>query len=328
MAATFTNKTFVTAVEKIPAATEDLIHDCQLDYYGKCVATGGSDRRIKLYDVDANGQRVQTAELTGHEGPVWNVAWAHPEFGRLLGSCSYDRQVFVWKELAPQHWGLVHKFLGHEGSVNAIAWGPREYGLRLACASSDENVSVLTHHGEGQWSSVMLQGKEGRRAHKMGANAVSWAPAAAGLRLVTGGCDNRIVIWACGEDGLSWSEEAELGVHNGKSVHTDWVRDVAWAPSPGGAPSIIASCAQDKKIVIWSEGNGQWTPKEIVMSTPIFSVSWSLTGGVLAAAGGDNQVTLWKANALGEWEQIGQLSEDAQPQELPTRDGHLTWQPE
>ena len=44
-----------------------------------------------------------------------------------------------------------------------MAWGP-EYGLRLACASSDENVSVLTHHGEGQWSAVMLESKDGKNA--------------------------------------------------------------------------------------------------------------------------------------------------------------------
>ena len=28
-----------------------------------------------------------------HEGPVWQVAWAHPKFGSILASCSYDRKV-------------------------------------------------------------------------------------------------------------------------------------------------------------------------------------------------------------------------------------------
>ena len=26
---------------------------------------------------------------------------------------------------------------------------------------------------------------------------------------------------------MTWHEEVELGVHGGRSVHTDWVRDVA-----------------------------------------------------------------------------------------------------
>ena len=31
--------------------------------------------------------------LLRHKGPVWEVAWAHPKFGNILASCSYDRTV-------------------------------------------------------------------------------------------------------------------------------------------------------------------------------------------------------------------------------------------
>lgn len=33
-----------------------------------------------------------------HTGPVWQVAWAHPKFGDILASCSYDGKVIIWKE--------------------------------------------------------------------------------------------------------------------------------------------------------------------------------------------------------------------------------------
>lgn len=33
-----------------------------------------------------------------HEGPVWQVAWAHPKFGPILASCSYDGSVIIWQE--------------------------------------------------------------------------------------------------------------------------------------------------------------------------------------------------------------------------------------
>jgi len=294
----------LASIERLPAQHDDLIHDVQMDYYGKQLASAGSDRRIKIFDVVDGGQRQQTAELTGHEGPIWQLAWAHPEFGNILASCSYDRQVHVWKEHSPQHWGLVHKYFGHEGSVNAIAWAPREAGMRLACASSDENVSILTHHGEGQWSASMF------KTHKTGCNAVAWAPYdGAGLRLITGGCDNLVKIWRCDES-EQWTEAAVL-----PSVHTDWVRDVAWAPllgTHGGA--MLASCAQDRKVVVWTEGKGQWTPKVIELPCAVWSVSWSVTGGILAAAGGDNQVTLWRENAVGEWQRIGSLSEESSPE--------------
>lgn len=36
-----------------------------------------------------------------HTAPVWAVAWAHPSFGSILASCSYDGRVFIWKEVGP-----------------------------------------------------------------------------------------------------------------------------------------------------------------------------------------------------------------------------------
>ena len=97
------------------------------------------------------GQRQLVAELTGHDGPVWQVCWAHPRYGNILASCSYDRQVFVWKEFSPNQWGQIYAYQALEGSVNAIAWSPHEFGLCLACASSDETVAVLSWQADDVW---------------------------------------------------------------------------------------------------------------------------------------------------------------------------------
>jgi protein transport protein SEC13 len=189
----------------------------------------------------------------------------------------------VWKEHSPHQWVLIHKFLGHEGSVNSIAWAPRQYGLRLACASSDEHVSILAHSGGGQWSSTML------KAHKTGVNAVNWAPSAEGgedpMRLVTGGCDNLVRIWQYDSRTEGWVEADVL-----PSAHADWVRDVAWAPAVAGGSEMIASCSQDKRVIIWTRSGGEWRAKAIQVGCIVWSVSWSVTGSILAAAGGDNQV--------------------------------------
>ena len=34
-----------------------------------------------------------------HSGSVWRVTWAHPEFGQVIASCSFDRTAAVWEEL-------------------------------------------------------------------------------------------------------------------------------------------------------------------------------------------------------------------------------------
>ena len=73
-------------MQKVATSHEDLIHDVQLDYYGKRMATCSSDRTVKVYDVVEGGERRQVADLKGHDGPVWQVAWAHPMFGNLLAS--------------------------------------------------------------------------------------------------------------------------------------------------------------------------------------------------------------------------------------------------
>jgi len=299
-------------MERVPTNHEDLIHDVQLDYYGKQLATCSSDRTIKIYTILEGGERRHVADLKGHDGPVWQIGWAHPQYGNILASCSYDRQVMVWKEHSPHSWGQIYTNREHEGSVNSIAFAPKEFGLCLACASSDESVRVLTRMADDSWDVKLIP-----TAHKTGVNAVSWAPATTGgalasggapepvMRLVTGGCDNMVKLWRLGEAG-EWESEAEL------SLHTDWVRDVAFAPSLGASSLMFASCSQDKKVAIWTQvaGSSKWTSKVISFSCAVWRVSWSITGNILAVSGGDNQVTLWKDNLLGDWEQIGQLSED------------------
>lgn len=50
------------------------------------------------------------ADLLGHEGPVWQVAWGHPKFGNLLASASFDHRAIVWKEGPNGSWSQVILF--------------------------------------------------------------------------------------------------------------------------------------------------------------------------------------------------------------------------
>lgn len=45
-----------------------------------------------------------------HDGAVWQVAWAHPKFGNILASCSYDRKVsqHVYRSFGNKQAGHVH----------------------------------------------------------------------------------------------------------------------------------------------------------------------------------------------------------------------------
>lgn len=187
-----------------------------MDYYGRRLATGSSDRTVRIFQVEPNQPERLLCSLSGHEGPVWQVAWAHPKFGSLLASCSYDGRVIVWKETQQAgQWMKVKEYKGHDSSVNSVAWAPHDFGLVLACASSDGRVSILTYKPEeaiwvvNEWN-----------AHQIGCNAVTWCPsprpesllsastatatastqqqqqpAFAEMRIATGGCDNLVKIW-------------------------------------------------------------------------------------------------------------------------------------
>ncbi|KAL8929838.1 MAG: hypothetical protein Q9208_000982 [Pyrenodesmia sp. 3 TL-2023] len=288
---------------------DDMIHDAVLDYYGRRLATCSSDKTIKVFEIEGENHKL-TETLRGHESAVWCVSWAHPKYGNILASSSYDGKVFIWREQNGQ-WAKVADFNLHQASVNIVSWSPHESGCLLACASSDGQVSVLEFN-EGNWLHVIFP------AHGQGVNAVSWAPAmvpgslvsskpelGAQRRFATGGSDCLVKIW-------DWNREDNTYTPtNTLEGHTDWVRDVAWAPTVL-QKSYIASASQDKTVRIWTSDPAhpnEWRSTVLTFEAVLWRVSWSLSGNVLAVSGGDNKVSLWKENLKGEWDVVKWIEE-------------------
>lgn len=156
-------------------------------------------------------------------------------------------------------------------------------------------------------------------------SVVSGGGAGSQRRFVTGGSDNTVKIWTwrCvphppipAHNTTNKKNSAESGAYIEEFTlegHTDWVRDVAWAPSIL-QKSYIASASQDKSVIIWTQEhsvgtNTEWSRKVIPLDTVVWRVSWSLSGNVLAVSGGDNKVTLWKETLKGEWERVSSVEE-------------------
>ncbi|KAJ3191054.1 GTPase-activating protein S13 [Irineochytrium annulatum] len=296
-----------------------MIHDAQVDYYGKKLATCSSDRAIRIFDLDGDTHKLVEV-LKSHEGPVWQVAWAHPKYGTILASCSYDTRVIIWSEVNGV-WSRLYNHLVHTSSVNSISWAPHEHGLVLACGSSDGKISIVTYNDETKG----FEASSSFNGHSIGVNSVSWAPSAipgslisdsrtsnavSVKRFVSAGCDNLIKVWR--EEGNGgYKEEAVL------EGHTDWVRDVSWAPNIGVPTSYIASCSQDKTVLVWSQevAGGPWTKKSLQKEPfpdVVWRVSWSTSGNILAVSCGDNKITLWKENLSGEYGLIGDVTDQNQ----------------
>jgi protein transport protein SEC13 len=130
--------------------------------------------------------------------------------------------------------------------MESFLYSPSKVCTILFTADISDEHSVTD---DGQWGADIFNG------HAIGCNSVSWAPAtqpgslihpqqsgaqpsAPFKRFASAGCDNLVKIWGYREDTQSWVEEETL------DGHTDWVRDVAWAPNIGLPRSYIATASQ------------------------------------------------------------------------------------
>ncbi|KAK1922175.1 putative vesicle budding-related protein [Papiliotrema laurentii] len=322
------------AAKPVPVETqhEDMIHDAQLDFYGKRLATCSSDKTIRIFNVVKGEAKGDPIILKGHTAPVWQLAWAHPSFGSILASCSYDGRVFIWKEVGSGQargsggelqdgWERIKEHTLHTASVNSISWAPYELGPIIACASSDGKISVLSFQNDGSTDASIFP------AHGTGANAVSWAPSVTTSsesqqpgqlvpqkRFVSAGSDNLIRIWRFDEEAKKWIEDEVIRGHD------DWVRDVAWAPNVGLPGTHIASASQDRTVLIHSRASpsSPWKSSNLLPNAPdskdphfpdaVWRVSWSLAGNILAVSCGDGKVSLWKEGVGHGWECVSDFA--------------------
>ena len=108
-----------------------------------------------------------------------------------------------------------------------------------------------------------------------------------------------IATFQCREQDDNWVEEAHL------DQHSDWVRDVAWAPTFHFHRDKIASCSQDGHVYVFtrdSRSSSNWQCTLIdARINDAWSVSWSLTGDILAVAASD-KVSLWKVGLDGKYQ--------------------------
>jgi protein transport protein SEC13 len=278
----------------------DKIHDVQMDYYGKRVVTTSSDATMKIFDV-VGANHVLVAQLAGHSGPVWKAAWAHPTFGTLLASCSYDRRVIMWREDSPNVWSKIFEDASAGESVTSVAWAPHQHGLVLAAASADGHVSVFTYTEQKAWDHKRFV------AHLGGVTGLSWAqPDAANAqrrRFCTVGFDNQVKVWTFGEAEGIWQEQKAFV--NGRNTHGAWVRDCAWAPTTPPQAQTIATASDDMTVGVWREDarTGQWQQvAALPFAAKPWRVSWSVMGDILAVATeGGGAATTWKESASGQW---------------------------
>ncbi|KAG0685263.1 GTPase-activating protein S13 [Kluyveromyces marxianus] len=238
-------------------AHTELIHDAVLDYYGKRLATCSSDHTIKIFEVDGETHKLIDT-LQGHEGPVWQVDWAHPKFGVILASCSYDGKVLIWKEVNGR-WSQIAAHEVHSASVNSIQWAPHEYGPLLLAASSDgkvfvtggaDNLVKIWRFNPEAATYLLEHTLEG---HSDWVRDVAWSPTVLSRSyLASVSQDRTCIIWTQDNNEDTWKKTL---------LKEDKFPDVLWRASWSLSGNILALSCGDNTVTLWKENlEGKWEP--------------------------------------------------------------------
>ncbi|KAJ3492262.1 hypothetical protein NLI96_g113 [Meripilus lineatus] len=145
----------------IQSAHNDLVTDAAYDFYGLRLATCSLDQRIKVWQLDeTQGTWHVEDDWKAHDAAISKVSWAHPEFGTIIASASFDRTVKVWEQTSyveieqPQvngasggpstssRWTERAILPEAKGTVRSVEFAPQHFGLKLATISSDNHLRV------------------------------------------------------------------------------------------------------------------------------------------------------------------------------------------
>ena len=74
-----------------------------------------------------------------HSGSVWRVTWAHPEYGQVVATCSFDRTAAVWEEMVGEtrmdgqnrSWIKRASLVDSRTAVTDVKFAPKHMGLQL-----------------------------------------------------------------------------------------------------------------------------------------------------------------------------------------------------
>ncbi|KAL0961686.1 hypothetical protein UPYG_G00330410 [Umbra pygmaea] len=319
----------------IAADHRDLIHDVCYDFHGRRLATCSSDQSVKVWDKSETGEWMCTASWKTHSGSVWRVTWAHPEFGQVLASCSFDRTAAVWEEVVGEsndkkkglcHWIKRTTLVDSRTSVTDVKFAPKHMGLILTTCSADGVVRIyeaLDVMNISQWS--MQQ----EISCKPSCSCISWNPSSsrAHAPMIAVGSDassaaysGRVHIYEYSEHTRKYTKAETL------MTVTDPVRDLAFAPNLGRSFHLLAVATNDVRIFklmpMRSEAMPSCSTTKLEVhilaqfdshNSQVWRVTWNITSTLLASSGDDGCVRLWKANYMGNWKCTAILRGDGCP---------------
>ncbi|KAF9486184.1 WD40 repeat-like protein [Pholiota conissans] len=142
----------------IQNAHGDLVTDASYDFYGLRLATCSLDQRIKIWQLDENNTWNVEDDWKAHDAAVSKLSWAHPEFGSIIASGSFDRTVKIWEQSSisqadmngsgasigqqGSRWVERAVLSDAKGTIRTVEFAPHHFGLKLATLSTDNILRI------------------------------------------------------------------------------------------------------------------------------------------------------------------------------------------
>ena len=228
---------------------------------GQLIATGGSDRTVKLWKRD--GTLLQTLQ---HTATVFALRFS-PDSQHLVTS-STDGSIYLWSREGK----LLKTFSGHSAAIWAIAVSPD--GQRIASASEDSTIRL--------WS---VDGKPIKTltGHQSGVWGVAFSPD--GNLLASGSADGTIKVWSLDGELVRTLEGHSAAVWD--------VEFALLADNSGTKRPTIVSASADNTVKLW-QPDGTLLRTLSGHSSEVFEIAVSTAGDAIASASADQTINLWK----------------------------------
>lgn len=250
--------------------------------------------------------------LDGHESEVKSVAFSAG--GNFLATCSRDKSVWIWEEIADDEFETVAVCQEHDGDVKAVVWHPEEE--LVGSASYDDEARLWRDEGD-DWGCIWRSGtsivdpEAHSESHKKNQS--------------TDRAGHKSTVWDLAWEGVKpiiYDETSES--LNGAAKHSTLLSDErksseqkkeAWHDRQSKSGPRFLTCSDDMTIRVWrrkpkqrvkqnpysvirSRDTGEEWVQEAVLPQAhlrsIYAVSWSSRTGRVVSCGGDGRIVVYE----------------------------------
>ncbi|KXZ56904.1 hypothetical protein GPECTOR_1g815 [Gonium pectorale] len=258
---------------------------------------------------------------------VTHLAWAHPEYGRLLAGGTSAGTVLVWAqtpELQPGgaaegaedgngagssgngsggYYDALAELPCGSSPCRALCFAPRQTGLVLAALLEDGSVALYEAEEPLTPRAWNLHSKI--KAGPSGVcRGMCWRPFSPGVPpMLCMGAGPRALVWQYVLALNSWQVVARVDTANSQDVAA-----VHWAPPLGRPAELLALGAGRDLLVYGLSGDTAALEAEhlasLVHDDTVWKVEWDLWGNQVAAATDGQQVHVYKPDLVGSWVKV------------------------